>query len=651
MKIWRLFKKGIIVIVILVSLILIGYEFESFRNIIKTIIVAIFSENIAKNINMRYIEFFRVVLRNVLYTGIVIMVINYLITDCFNNKERKFEFGDNLFNKALYNYLKSSNKRCFLVSGDWGAGKTYKVRNFIDKYLPYREQKAYYISCFGIDTRSDLINQLKDLYEKEDNSLKLQIAEAIRLIPIVGELLYKILKPKYEFKDMAKKSIFVFDDFERVTPILNDYNENTHYRYRNYTDLIGNTFNKFDEFTRIKEEFEKIENEFSYLRSIEEKIIRKDILSKYNIITGLINELVDIYEMKVIVVCNSEIIDNRYYRDIFDGKLECIRFKVNYLDIDVRNLAKDNIERYVSLEYGKKDYLYDFFAQHGDEIKETWQKTGIKNTRILSGIILAFINFIDEIDLDRIIEKDISFFYSIFVAHISYNNPTKVLSLIRTGESLLCYDKKYSMEFSEQSMLENRNFTYLESIKSKESITWCGMYISLSWLIGTHLQKNIIINEIDDMNKYNKSIEKYLVNEKLTVEYFVKAINEIEKVNIDDLLIGIRLTNNKSYEYSVEIERIFKTINIDFEQMANVMRFEEYDLKERIFVLLDRAGMLELFEKNNNLKNIILEKLYSVLGYSVQEKSSLVYKNSVQDEYIKWINLKSPSLQIALDEL
>ena len=248
---------------------------------------------------------------------------------------------------------------------------TYKVRNFINKYLPYREQKAYYISCFGIDTRNDLINQLKEVYEKEDDSLKLKASEFIRLIPVIGEFLYEVLKPKYEFKDMAKNSVFVFDDFERVTPILSDYNEdNNYYRYNNYPKLTKNSFDS--ELNHIKDEFEKIEKGFSYIKDLEEKIIRKDILSKYNIITGLINELVDIYEMKIILICNSEQIDNNYYKEIFDGKLECIRFKVNYRDVDIKKLAKDNIQRYVSLENEKKEYLYGFFEENGDEIKEVW---------------------------------------------------------------------------------------------------------------------------------------------------------------------------------------------------------------------------------------------------------------------------------------
>lgn len=153
------------------------------------------------------------------------------------------------------------------------------------------------------------------------------------------------------------------------------------------------------------------------------------------------------------------------------------------------------------------------------------------------------------------------------------------------------------------------------------------------------------------MNKYNKSIEKYLVNDKLTVENFLKAIKGIEKVNIDDLLIGIRLTNDKSYEYSMKIERIFKTVNIDYNNMAKFDRFYEDNFGKRIFILMDRARILELFKKNNNLKNIIFEKLYSILEDSVQEKSSGMYKNSVYDEYVDWINSKSLLSQIALEKL
>ena len=213
-------------------------------------------------------------------------------------------------------------------------------------------QKVYYISCFGIESKNDLITQLKELYGTQDDSLKLKISEIIRVIPIIGEFLYEVLKPKYEFKDMNKKSIFIFDDFERVTSIpneYNNYNSNRYYKARNYSSYNNYTRNEeFKEINYIKEELEKIEKAFTNIEGLEEKIITKDILNKYNIVTGLINELVDIYEMKVIVICNSQLIDKNYYREIFEGKLECIKFKINDGDVNVENLAIENIERYVS---------------------------------------------------------------------------------------------------------------------------------------------------------------------------------------------------------------------------------------------------------------------------------------------------------------
>ena len=127
MEIWTALKKIIIALVILLFVILIGYEFENFREIIKNIIVGLFNENIAKSISFIYVEFLRNIFKKIIYVVVVFFIINYLITKYLKNNTNEFDLGDDLFNKALYNYLKSNNKRCFVVSGDWGVGKTYNI--------------------------------------------------------------------------------------------------------------------------------------------------------------------------------------------------------------------------------------------------------------------------------------------------------------------------------------------------------------------------------------------------------------------------------------------------------------------------------------------------------------------------------------------
>lgn len=651
-------KKYTLYSLILLIAVLVGYEFEELKSIIKNIIVGLINKDIAERLNYLYIVYLRDVIKIIVYVELLMIfiissLIKYLEKTYASKNLKHFENDNDLFNKALNKYVKGDTKSAFLVSGDWGVGKTYKVRNFIDQYISYMGQKVYYISCFGIESKNDLITQLKELYGKQDDSLKLKISEIIRGIPIIGEFLYEVLKPKYEFKDMNKKSIFIFDDFERVTSIpneYNNYNSNRYYKVRNYSPYHNYTRNEeHKEINYIKEELEKIEKSFANLEGLEERIITTDILNKYNIVTGIINELVDIYEMKVIVICNSELIDKNYYREIFEGKLECIKFKINDGDVNVENLAIENIERYVSLKDEKKNYLLQFFKEHNKDIKNAWINTNLNNTRILSGIILAFINFIDEIDLDIINEKDTSIFYSIFIAHINYNYhyDIELLKLIRTGESLICYDKK--IRFSKINIIESRKFDYLYSIKDKENITWCGVSIAFSWLIGNRLSKNVIIKEINEMDNYNNSIEKYLAADEFKREPFIDVIKKSNKVNIDDLLIGIGLDDNKDYEYSNIIKDIFETVNINFEETSsfgNVRDLKGDSLKDNIIVLMEYVDMLAMFRLNIDLKNLIFEKMYSIFKNSNSFERSSLDKNGIKKLYNDWIIKKELEVEV-----
>ena len=258
----------------------------------------------------------------------------------------------------------------------------------------------------------------------------------------------------------------------------------------------------------------------------------------------------------------------------------------------------------------------------------------------MSGIILAFINFIDEIDLDIINEKDTSIFYSIFIAHINYyyHYDIELLKLIRTGESLICYDKKLS--FSKMNISESRKFDYLYSIKDKENITWCGVSIAFSWLIGNSLSKNIIIKEINEMDNYNNSIEKYLAADEFKRESFVEIIKKSHKVNIDDLLIGIGLDDNKDYEYSNIIKDIFETVNINFEEISdlgNIRAFKADSLKDNIIALMEYADMLEILRLNVDLKNLIFEKMYSIFKNRNTSKKNYIDKNGIENLYNEWI--------------
>lgn len=83
----------------------------------------------------------------------------------------KRQKGDNRFEESIFRYLKDSSvPRCFLVTGDWGSGKTYEVEQFFDKYYRCARTKVYRISCFGLDTRKELIKEISNTIEQQDKS-------------------------------------------------------------------------------------------------------------------------------------------------------------------------------------------------------------------------------------------------------------------------------------------------------------------------------------------------------------------------------------------------------------------------------------------------------------------------------------------------
>lgn len=50
-------------------------------------------------------------------------------------KQRKETMQASGINKDLYDYLNDYDKKCFVITGDWGVGKTYTVDNFFDRYF------------------------------------------------------------------------------------------------------------------------------------------------------------------------------------------------------------------------------------------------------------------------------------------------------------------------------------------------------------------------------------------------------------------------------------------------------------------------------------------------------------------------------------
>ena len=132
------------------------------------------------------------------------------------------------------------------------------------------------------------------------------LIDILNKIPIIGGLLEDALKSDYEFKDLKERSIFIFDDLERINiPKYKNRYTREWYRVRN----IRENPRERTPLNEIYKEFKEVEGAFREIDNSLEKIKEEINIEKFNVITGLINELIERYNMKVIVICNKEEID------------------------------------------------------------------------------------------------------------------------------------------------------------------------------------------------------------------------------------------------------------------------------------------------------------------------------------------------------
>ena len=122
------------------------------------------------------------------------------------------------FEHSLLTYLCTTKaKRCYLVTGLWGVGKTYDINNFFGQNYQFSKIKRYKVSCFGLDNRKELLQEISAVIDKGDNSFYSSIVNVISHIPVIGEVLFGVLAKKHDLNTVKKGSIFIFDDFERIT--------------------------------------------------------------------------------------------------------------------------------------------------------------------------------------------------------------------------------------------------------------------------------------------------------------------------------------------------------------------------------------------------------------------------------------------------
>ena len=506
---------------------------------------------------------------------IILCLINSITNFWYNCKQNKKQqkdleeldedLGNNTLYKNLYDYFQNKdNKNPIIVKGEWGSGKTYSINEFFEKYYKFKKQKVYRISCFGITTREQLIDLVMEVCEKEDKSLYKEIINIIGKIPIIGEFLKNILGPKYDLNSLKENSIFIFDNFERIEPYIKAE------RNENLTNKL-------------------------------------DVIPKYNIVTGFIDNLIEIYNMKVVILVNdNELVEEYFYKNFIE-KLSSKIYTINPKNISVEDVWNEAMS-FILMSNEIKQKLNEIFNQVKEGAEMIWQESNCENIRILKRTIYNYIEFIkylilSEYNFDKQNNEEIGLFYSYFINVIpnehSYSEISRIFNNIKKGENISSYIEKYKFKDVE------KNDKVINLFSEVNTIWYCDYNLSKLW---KNLENNhyVLQKELEEINVETK--KKVCLNK---FNYSDISVNEIECVYWDDALCLLNIEKEKVIPKIIELIDNEK-INFKFNPIYVGKDEFGYDYKNNlgdVFKAIPIYKVEKMFEERIDLTKALFKYL------------------------------------------
>ena len=236
--------------------------------------------------------------------------------------------------------------------------------------------------------------------------------------------MYKVLKKSYRYTSVPKGSVFIFDDFERITARMcmgeNNIRE-THYSSHMYRQ-IRDVDSEKQAFSAISDGFKETERAFAQIRNSSDKQLDKQDYDKYIVAVGMINELVEVYDMKAIIICNSDMLGEKFIYEVLRSKLNCIEFK-KIVTVEVTKTVMDTVLQSIHLEDERRQKkITDYLKNHArKQLEVVVANSEFRNMRLYCGLLEAFIN-----TAALFTEEQLSFSFlnsllnSIIIVHLCY---------------------------------------------------------------------------------------------------------------------------------------------------------------------------------------------------------------------------------------
>lgn len=397
----------------------------------------------------------------------------YLLIRNYFNSPKKLELNN--FEDSLYKYITDkSNAKGYLVTGEWGSGKTHIVNEFFDKYYRFSNKPIYRISCFGLDSRKFMLDEIKNQIEVNDNSL----FNWVQYIPAIGKPIFSMLKGSYSLNSIPKGSVFIFDDFERITSLGINTDERLQKSYKKNSFMLrSDGYRQISEFEEIDKEFKKIEQAFEKYDNHKNITAINDNLQKYNVATGLINELIENYKVKVIVICNIDILGYGFVDKVFRGKLDCITYNKSVDGDSIKSIFDSTFENQVFASKAIKELVAPVIENLIIDFEKVWSPNDNSNLREVKSVIQAFLDTTNIIGSNVNLNKDylFSLFYSIYTVRVLRDE--KQLSNLDNfliGGNLAFFLKLYRKDSLYNSLKLSDHF---------DGLKWTGISIAGFWML------------------------------------------------------------------------------------------------------------------------------------------------------------------------
>lgn len=506
------------------------------------------------------------------------------LNDYLTKQEAKNMEQKSRMEESLFRYLQEGTApRCYLVTGEWGSGKTYEIDHFFDKYYKYSNRKIYRISCFGISSRKELIEEINNTIEREDNSFYTFSIQALKYIPVVGDALYKVLKKSYRYTSVPKGSVFIFDDFERITARMcmgeNNIRE-THYSSHMYRQ-IRDVDSEKQAFSAISDGFKETERAFAQIRNSSDKQLDKQDYDKYIVAVGMINELVEVYDMKAIIVCNSDMLGEKFIYEVLRSKLNCIEFK-KIVTVEVTKTVMDTVLQSIHLEDERRQKkITDYLKNHArKQLEVVVANSEFRNMRLYCGLLEAFIN-----TAALFTEEQLSFSFlnsllnSIIIVHLCYYR-----NLL---QKLQYYENGAYLPFLLTTFNDTDFLLYLiRGNNETQEVAWVDAALSGYWILNMRRPENA-----------GKVYDEWLGYSYSEVEWKITT-GAIQKLESDEFKLVHALAFGKRYKDMDRANEIFTEHALEeYELTTEQEVLDALQLAEEVFGDKDWGGYRNILFK------------------------------------------------------